>query len=239
MAIVLRRRNWRETDRILTILSPTLGRKNVVAKAVRSAKSKLASHLDLLTVSQIMLTEKEDLPTITSAEGRQVFSNFHTDYQRYRLACHMAKIIEKSTVEDLPQRELFILLTDGLTSLDNGEEIGKIWLFFLARLSLIQGVGQTKFVCQQCGKSLEQGAYWQEDGSNLYCAECLGSQVLGGRLNSNQIKLLKLSLTKSYGFIRQLNIQEQDLSPVEDYLLSCLADWLGDWRRSRYQLAHV
>lgn len=68
LAIVLKKQNLGETDRILTIFSPSLGKKRVVAKAIRKPLSKLSGHLDTFMVSQIILTEKDELPTITGAE---------------------------------------------------------------------------------------------------------------------------------------------------------------------------
>ena len=74
-AIILKKQNIGETDRILTIMSPTLGKKRVVVRGIRRPLSKLAGHLDTLMLSQIMLTDEPDLPKVTGAYLTESFDN--------------------------------------------------------------------------------------------------------------------------------------------------------------------
>ena len=66
-AIVLRRTNFGEADRILTLLTP-LGQRGAMARGVRREKSKLAGGIELFGVSDVVLQQgKGDLATLTSA----------------------------------------------------------------------------------------------------------------------------------------------------------------------------
>ena len=53
-AIVLRRTNYGEADRILTLLTP-LGQRNAIARGVRREKSRLAGGIELFAVSDVVL----------------------------------------------------------------------------------------------------------------------------------------------------------------------------------------
>ena len=66
-AIVLRRTNFGEADRILTLLTP-LGQRGAMARGARREKSKLAGGIELFGVSDVVLQQgKIDLATLTSA----------------------------------------------------------------------------------------------------------------------------------------------------------------------------
>lgn len=54
-AIVLRRTNYGEADRILQLLTP-LGKMSVMARGVRREKSRLAGGIELFGVSDIVVT---------------------------------------------------------------------------------------------------------------------------------------------------------------------------------------
>lgn len=53
--IVLRQRKLGEADKVLTILTPNLGKLDAVAKGVRRPTSKLAGHVEPLTHSSFLV----------------------------------------------------------------------------------------------------------------------------------------------------------------------------------------
>ena len=66
-AIVLRRTNYGEADRIVTLLTP-LGQRSVMARGVRREKSRLAGSIELFAVSDVVLRRgKGDLYVLTQA----------------------------------------------------------------------------------------------------------------------------------------------------------------------------
>ncbi|MCS7001958.1 MAG: DNA repair protein RecO, partial [Dehalococcoidia bacterium] len=66
-AVVLRRHNLGEADKILTLLTPTYGLVRAVAKGVRRPKAKLAGHLDLLCRSDLLIAKGLNLDVVTGA----------------------------------------------------------------------------------------------------------------------------------------------------------------------------
>src|SRR6266436_5729191 len=70
-AIVLRRTDFGEADRILTLFTPTYGKVRAVAKGVRRTTSRLAGHLEPFTRTQLLLATGRDLDIVTQAEARE------------------------------------------------------------------------------------------------------------------------------------------------------------------------
>ena len=67
-AVVLRRTNYGESDRILNFLTPT-GKVSALARGVRKEKSRLAGGIELFTVSDVVIHQgRGSLGTLTSAK---------------------------------------------------------------------------------------------------------------------------------------------------------------------------
>ena len=60
-AIVLRQRKLGEADKIVTLFSAQRGKLDAVAKGVRRTKSRLAGHLEPLTLGSYLLAEGREL----------------------------------------------------------------------------------------------------------------------------------------------------------------------------------
>jgi DNA repair protein RecO len=66
-AVVLKRINYGEADRILTVLSSDSGRLTLFAKGARRAKSKLSGGLELFSITDLTYIDgRNDMKTITS-----------------------------------------------------------------------------------------------------------------------------------------------------------------------------
>jgi len=94
-AILLRRHSLGEADRILTLLSPDLGKIRAVAKGVRRGRSKLAGHLEPFVVSDVRMAKGRNLDVITSAQGKQYFNPADGDLGKLALAHLLLEICDK------------------------------------------------------------------------------------------------------------------------------------------------
>src|SRR5919112_1559720 len=67
-AVVLRRTDYSEADRILTLYTPRFGKRRAIAKGVRKTTSRLAGHVELFTRVELLLAEGRNLDIVTQAE---------------------------------------------------------------------------------------------------------------------------------------------------------------------------
>src|SRR5215472_14024187 len=81
-AIVLRRKDIGEADRILTLFTPQLGKVRAVAKGIRKPRSRKAGHLELFTCTRLLLAVGRDLDIITQAEGLEPYRPLRDDLLR-------------------------------------------------------------------------------------------------------------------------------------------------------------
>ena len=94
LAIVLRRTNYGETDRIVNFITPA-GQVSVLAKGVRKQGSKLAGGLELFCLSDIVATGNQKLARLTSAKLVTFYSEIIKDYDRLQLAYRLLKLVDQ------------------------------------------------------------------------------------------------------------------------------------------------
>ena len=116
-AIVLRRTNYGEADRIVQLLTPD-GRRSVMARGVRKEKCKLAGGIELFAISDVVLGEgKGDLGILTSAKLVQFYRHILEDYDRMQFGYVTIKLITRAS-ETVDEPEWFGLLSEVLMALD-------------------------------------------------------------------------------------------------------------------------
>jgi DNA repair protein RecO (recombination protein O) len=137
-AIVLSRIDYGERDRILTLLCRENGKISVLAKSVRSAKSRLAGGIELLSVSEISFIDgKSNLKALTGARLKKHFGKITQDMTRMQLSFEYLRAINGIT-EDKTGQEFFGPLAAALEELDKPSQdhrIVDIW-FSLKVLSI-------------------------------------------------------------------------------------------------------
>lgn len=140
-SIILRRINYGEADRILTVLTKDEGKVSMIAKGARKSKSKLAGGLELFSVSNISFIEgKSELKTIISTRLESNYSRIVDNIDITMIAYDFLKYIDSATKEDC-ESEYFELLDNALSALNDRAislDIIKVW--FALKLLDLKGV---------------------------------------------------------------------------------------------------
>lgn len=130
-AVVLRRTNYGEADRILQLMTP-LGRRSVMAKSVRKEKSRLAGGIELFAISDVVIGKgKGELGILTSSRLVQFYRHILEDYDRLQFAYEMLRQVAKAS-EDLDEPEWYDIATEVLMGLDNASvpiQLTEAWFY--------------------------------------------------------------------------------------------------------------
>ncbi len=227
LGLVIKKQNYGETDRIITVFSPDLGKKRIIAKAIRRPTSKLAGHLDTFMLSQLMLTDSEDLPRVTSAVLAEPFEEIRINLQNTERAFAITKVIERIILEDVSQRAIFQITLDALARLNSGQPWGAIWVFFLSELAGELGLGPGDFACQVCRAKLVGGGFWHFEDRQFVCQGCLKEAIHGIFLQENSVKLLQLLRKNQFMNITRVQIPPLNARQVEELLLREITQWFN------------
>ncbi len=186
-AIMLRRVNYEEADRILTAITPDHGKLSLFAKGARRAKSKLAGGLELFSVSDIVFIDgKRDLKTVVSTRLDRHFDRVVTaGVDTTMLAYDFLKLIDENT-QDECDPSFYYLLEHALEALqrDDDRQLVRSWFY----VQLMQHSGRGIMLDQQI-----TGAPFLEETRYAFDFDEMGFAAhASGQFQPKHIKFLRL-----------------------------------------------
>jgi DNA repair protein RecO (recombination protein O) len=117
-ALILKRMDYGEADRILTLFTPKLGKIKAIAKGARRTTSRIAGHIELFTRSELQLATGRDLEIITQGESKERFPHLRNGLWHATTAYYLAELTDKFTEEHNEHPDLYTLLIETLRRLD-------------------------------------------------------------------------------------------------------------------------
>ena len=183
-AIVLRRVNYRDNDRMVTLLSPSRGRIDAVIRNCRKPKSHNLNAGELFALGDYMVIENGGRMTVTSVRLIETFYPLRNDFTRLSCGTWLLSLAEAAAEPEQEQQELFMLLLHTLSRLAFSDQPWKPLLSgFLLHFSACQGFKPRLNHCVLCGKELgeEPPVFFDAAEGGLCCRDC--------RRNSEQIPL--------------------------------------------------
>ncbi|MBI2335113.1 DNA repair protein RecO [Candidatus Daviesbacteria bacterium] len=115
--IILKRRNFGEADRILTVFSLHRGKITVLAKGVRRITSRRAGNVELLNRVVMYLHPGKNFLILTEATSHDTFSKLKEDLTLSTYAFHILELVDKLTAENQENRDLYFHLVEVLQRL--------------------------------------------------------------------------------------------------------------------------
>lgn len=115
--IIIKRRNYKDSDRILTVLTKTHGKIYVKAAGVRKITSRRAGHIEPLNHAILTLYKGHTFPILTEIATLNNFQALKGDLDRIGVALHLCELIDGLCPENQENMRVFDLLVKTLSRL--------------------------------------------------------------------------------------------------------------------------
>lgn len=171
-ALVLRETIYKESSKILTVLTPNEGRLTVMARGARRKGSKSAAGTQLLTYSEMTLYSGKGGWTLTEVRSIEQFQGLRDDLEKLALGAYFSELLELLSDEDVPNPEMMSLGLNSLFAVSEGlypDELIKA--AFEMRLMSISGYAPVTDFCGVCGLVGPEEPYLNMGGS-VHCSSC-------------------------------------------------------------------
>jgi DNA repair protein RecO (recombination protein O) len=122
-AIIIKRRNFNEADRIITILTRDLGKLQVKAQGVRKITSRRSSHIELLNHSELSLYKGSSMSVLVEAQMLEAYSDIKSDFEKVGFAYHVCELIDGLCPEGQEYRDVFFLLKKTLARISKEQDM--------------------------------------------------------------------------------------------------------------------
>lgn len=206
-AIVLKRTDFGEADRLLTVYSLEEGKLRLLAKGVRKPTSRKAGHLELFTHAKLLVARGKELDLITQAEALEYFQSLREDLARTGYAHYVAELTDGFMAEQDKNPQVFHLLLDTLRRLDEGHEPWPVLRFFELHLLALAGYRPELFVCVKCREPLKASLnYFSPADGGALCPRCGEGKDGTTTLSSGALRVMRFFLTREYELCKMLRV---------------------------------
>ena len=171
--LILREVPYKETSKILTVLTADAGRITVSAKGARRKGSKTAAATQLLCFSDMTLSENRDRYTLTEARPIEMFEGLRYDLEALALGSYFAQVLEAISDEDMQNPAILSLGLNALYVLsENKYPQELIKPAFEMRLMALSGFAPLLDSCSICGNENPVNPRLDLMGGTVRCRDC-------------------------------------------------------------------
>jgi DNA repair protein RecO (recombination protein O) len=208
-AVILRRSDYSEADRIITLFTPGYGKVRVIAKGVRKTKSRLAGHLELFMRVQLLLATGRNLDIVTQAQIVEPYKRLSDNLRGLSYAYYVAELLDKLTLDEQENRPAYDLLVATLDALDRSDVPDLVVRYYELHLLGFLGYRPYLFHCASCQEPLTEAAdRWSIVGGGMLCLRCTSQDAHAFQIGLPAFKALRYLQREPIGAVEQLRLSE-------------------------------
>lgn len=193
-AIVLTRFDLGEADRVLTLITPTVGKLKAIARGIRRPTSRLGGSLEPFAELTVALARGRTFDVVTQVSVGHAWLKLRDSLEATATAWYLAELADRSLEERHPAAPLYALLRRAYELLDAGMAPGRVARWF--EMHLLDELGQRPEVdrCVECDRLLESNERfrWVPPLGGVLCERCPGPGHDRTSLTLEALKLLKV-----------------------------------------------
>ena len=172
-AIVLRRIDLGEKDRILTMFTREHGKLSAVAKGARRPGSKLAVASEPFTYSKMLLSTGRDLDVLSQAEIKESFPTVKNGITSVAHGIYLLELVNSFIDQRQPSPDIFDTLLSAMYVLESGADPEITARYFEIQLLAILGYEPGFEACLRCGrKPVRERISFSPALGGIVCAKC-------------------------------------------------------------------
>jgi DNA repair protein RecO (recombination protein O) len=242
-AIVLRSMDLGEADRVLTVLTPRLGKLRVIAKGIRRPRSRLGGGLEPFSDVHLVLAVGRTFDVVTQAALEEPHLGLRDDLHSTAAAWYLVELTDRFCEGTADSHGAFILLAQGLSALDAAPlDVSRDVVARWFELHLLDAMGfrPELAACLECGAEIEpEGNAFSPVAGGVVGPECAHASLGARSISVEGLKVLRHLQRSSLTAVLRLQLTSAVQREVERLLHATVSAVLERELRSRDFLAEV
>lgn len=182
LAVVLKTVDYKDNDRMLTLLTQDYGLMSAKVRGAKKQTGKLFCASRQFCCAEYSFYEKDGRYGVRGCHIKQSFGHMQDNFDAYAAACFVAEIAQKVAQEEYESKKLFALVVNVLYALDKGLVSPRTAaIYFVQRLLQLEGLYPQIETCVVCDKKENLEKFSIEHGG-MVCKQCAGGADFDARL---------------------------------------------------------
>lgn len=231
-AIILSRRDFRETDRWYTALTPDYGKIEFIARGGNKPLAKLTSHLEMIAEVELLIVRGKLYQTIAGVERRRSFFGLHKNLNQLTLARNSLHLVDMATKPHERDVALYELLREWLeflceTKTISNERAGFLLGSFMLKFMSISGYRPELQQCLSCHRFIEPENYlWHALRGGVVCQTCSRANqeawFSARPVSDDALKLARFALQESFELQTRPHLKAEHILNFHEILESLI-----------------
>lgn len=220
-ALILRRRDFGEADRLLTVLTPYQGKLDVLAKGARKLNSSKTGHVELYTRADMLIHRGRDLGICVQAEMTAPFLPLREDLNRGAHASYCAELLDRLTTEgETDAGALFRLMDDTFIRLSLEADLRLVARFFELRLLDLVGFRPELINCVvEHEPLLPEDQFFDNTAGGVVCPRHVLRTAMVVSLSVDALKVLRHLQRSTWKQVASLKVPTRTHEEAERVML--------------------
>ena len=172
-ALVIRRADYGDYDRMITLFSPDRGRIDAIARGCRRPKSPLVNAVEPFTSGEYQIYEGHDRFSLEQCQISESYYPLRSDYDRLRHGTYWLKLINEVLLPDTAMPQLFLTTLRALAHLCYGELPPElVTMAFEMHFMALTGLAPRMDACARCGQPISGDARFDAILGGAVCLDC-------------------------------------------------------------------
>jgi len=206
-AVILRRQDFGEADRLLLILTPEHGKFRAIAKGARKPIARQTGHVELFALVDMLIARGRELHIVTQAETKEPFLPLRENLVRAAYANHVVELVDRFMAEQDPGRAEFDLLVSALGWLCSEVDPRLAARYYELSLLRLAGFAPSLHTCSVGQEDIEPvDQFFSPPDGGVICPEHHSGLDRGTPISLHALKILRYMQTRPWEAVKVLQI---------------------------------
>jgi len=221
-AIIMRVKEFGESDLLLTFFASDRGVLKGVAKGARKSRKRFSNCLDLLCMTNLEyeLKRKGGLYFLHSCRLVNAFPGLRSDFSSLSLASYMIELTEVLFPQNVVAKEMFELLKNSFLAMNEGKRNDVLRIFFEAKAMILGGYGVNLDRCCNCGRpytGVGRAVFWRNRGG-IACLKCGQESRHSPGMGPDTINGLRALQSGDWSKLEEVQLDEEMILEIKSAL---------------------
>ncbi|MEM7115505.1 MAG: DNA repair protein RecO [Chloroflexota bacterium] len=218
-SIVLRRSDFGEADRLLTLYTRDFGKLRAIAKGARKPQSRKTGHVELFMRSKLFFAKGRDMDIITQAEMVAAYPQLRAELVRATYASYLVELLDRFTVEEDQNAHIYELLSQALGWVETAEDLLLVARYYELRLLGLAGFQPQLFRCVASGEPIvEEDQFFSAELGGLLRPAYQERDRRAQPVTAVSVKVLRYLQTRSWETVGSLRLKRSLHRQLEEVM---------------------